>query len=176
IAGSAGVMLGLGFSFWAASRVTQPLRALASNVRDVAGGNWDARARIDSTDEVGQLGQDFNRMTEQLVEQRDRMIQAERVAAWRELARRLAHELKNPLFPLQITIENLQRSRHLPQEECDEVFAESTATLMAEIGNLKTIIARFSDFSKMPKPQESNLDVRGVMQRVLALFAPTLDQ
>ncbi len=50
-------------------------------------------------------------MTEQLVEQRDRMIQAERVAAWRELARRLAHELKNPLFPLQITIENLQRAR-----------------------------------------------------------------
>jgi two-component system nitrogen regulation sensor histidine kinase NtrY len=68
------------------------------------------------------------------------------------------------------------RARHLPQEQCDEVFAESTATLMAEIANLKTIIARFSDFSKMPKPQESNLDVRGVMQRVLALFAPTLDQ
>jgi two-component system, NtrC family, nitrogen regulation sensor histidine kinase NtrY len=68
------------------------------------------------------------------------------------------------------------RARRLPQEQCDEVFEESTATLMAEIGNLKTIIARFSDFSKMPKPQESNLDVRDVMQRVLTLFAPTLDQ
>jgi two-component system nitrogen regulation sensor histidine kinase NtrY len=68
------------------------------------------------------------------------------------------------------------RARHLPQEQCDEIFEESTATLMAEIANLKTIIARFSDFSKMPKPQESNLDVREVMQRVLALFAPTLDQ
>ena len=52
-----------------------------------------------SSDEVGQLAGDFNAMTEQLVEQRDRMIQAETVAAWRELARRLAHELKNPLFP-----------------------------------------------------------------------------
>ena len=68
------------------------------------------------------------------------------------------------------------RARHLPQQQYDEVFNESTATLMAEIANLKTIIARFSDFSKMPKPQESNLDVREVLQRVLALFAPTLDQ
>jgi two-component system, NtrC family, nitrogen regulation sensor histidine kinase NtrY len=68
------------------------------------------------------------------------------------------------------------RARHLPKEQCDEVFEESTATLMAEIANLKTIVARFSDFSKMPKPQESNLDVREVMQRVLVLFAPTLDQ
>jgi two-component system nitrogen regulation sensor histidine kinase NtrY len=115
-------------------------------------------------------------MTSQLVEQRERLVQAERVAAWRELARRLAHELNNPLFPLQLTVENMVRARHLPQEQCDEIFAESTATLMAEIANLKTIVARFSDFSKMPKPQESNLDVREVMQRVLALFAPTLDQ
>ncbi len=115
-------------------------------------------------------------MTSQLVEQRERLVQAERVAAWRELARRLAHELNNPLFPLQLTVENMVRARHLPQEQCDEIFEEGTATLMAEIANLKTIIARFSDFSKMPKPQESNLDVREVMQRVLALFAPTLDQ
>jgi nitrogen fixation/metabolism regulation signal transduction histidine kinase len=115
-------------------------------------------------------------MTSQLVEQRDRLVQAERVAAWRELARRLAHELKNPLFPLQLTVENMVRARRLPPEQYDEVFEESTATLMAEITNLKTIIARFSDFSKMPKPQESTLDVRDVIRGVLALFAPTLDQ
>jgi signal transduction histidine kinase len=70
----------------------------------------------------------------------------------------------------------MMRARRLPQEQYDEVFEEITATLMAEIANLKTIIARFSDFSKMPKPQESNLDVREVMQRVLLLFAPTLDR
>jgi two-component system nitrogen regulation sensor histidine kinase NtrY len=170
IAGSAGVMLGLGFSFWAASRVTQPLRALASNVRDVAGGNWDARARIDSTDEVGQLGQDFNRMTEQLVEQRDRMIQAERVAAWRELARRLAHELKNPLFPLQITIENLQRARQASPQQFDEVFRESTSTLLAELDNLKTIVGRFSDFARMPAPNLEPVDLNQVVQEVARLF------
>jgi len=174
IAGSAGVLLGLGFSFWAASRVTQPLLALASNVRDVASGNWDARARIDSTDEVGQLAQDFNRMTEQLVEQRDRMIQAERVAAWRELARRLAHELKNPLFPLQITIENLQRARQNSPQQFDEVFRESTTTLLAELDNLKTIVGRFSDFARMPAPHPEPVDLNHVVQEVAQLFDPQM--
>jgi two-component system, NtrC family, nitrogen regulation sensor histidine kinase NtrY len=170
IGGAAGVLLGLGFSLWAASRVTRPVLALASNVRDVAGGKWDARALVDSTDEVGQLAQDFNRMTEQLVEQRDRMIQAERVAAWRELARRLAHELKNPLFPLQITIENLQRARQASPEQFDEVFRESTSTLLAELDNLKTIVGRFSDFARMPAPHLEPVDLNQMVQDVVKLF------
>ena len=57
------------------------------------------------------------------------------MAAWRELARRLAHELKNPLFPLQITVENMQRARERYPEQFDEVFRESTATLLAELAN-----------------------------------------
>jgi len=175
IVGSAGVMLGLGFSFWAASRVTRPVRELASTVRDVAGGNWDARAPVESKDEVGQLAEDFNHMTEQLVEQRDRMIQAERVAAWRELARRLAHELKNPLFPLQITIENLQRARQASPDQFDEVFRESTTTLLAELDNLKTIVGRFSDFARMPAPHLETIDLNQIVQEVVKLFDPQIE-
>ena len=171
-----GILFAIAASLWIAARVSRPIEQLARAAGEVADGRWETRVSVGSHDEVGVLANSFNRMTSQLVEQRERLVQAERVAAWRELARRLAHELNNPLFPLQLTVENMVRARHLPQEQCDEVFEESTATLMAEIGNLKTIIARFSDFSKMPKPQESNLDVREVMQRVLALFAPTLDQ
>jgi two-component system nitrogen regulation sensor histidine kinase NtrY len=170
IVGIAGVLLGLLLSFWTASRVTRPLRQLASSVREVSGGKWDTRATIESKDEVGQLAQDFNRMTEQLVEQRDRMIQAERVAAWRELARRLAHELKNPLFPLQITIENLQRSRQVSPEQFDEVFRESTSTLLAELDNLKTIVGRFSDFAKMPAPQVESVNLNQIVNEVVKLF------
>lgn len=168
LVGSGAVLLGLALSFWTASRVTKPLRELTSSVRQVAGGRWDTRAVVGSSDEVGQLARDFNRMTEQLVEHRDRMIQAERVAAWRELARRLAHELKNPLFPLQITIENLQRARETPQFE--EVFRESTSTLLAELDNLKTIIGRFSDFAKMPAPQLEPVDLNQVARGVIQLF------
>jgi signal transduction histidine kinase len=172
--GGACVLLGLLLSFWVASRVTRPLRDLASSVREVAVGKWDTRANVSSSDEVGQLARDFNGMTEQLVEQRDRMIQAERVAAWRELARRLAHELKNPLFPLQITIENLQRSRDASPEQFDEVFRESTSTLLAELGHLKTIIGRFSDFAKMPAPQLETVDVNQVARETIQLFEAQL--
>jgi two-component system, NtrC family, nitrogen regulation sensor histidine kinase NtrY len=170
IVGFAAVLLGLVLSFWTASRVTRPLLQLASSVREVSSGKWDTRAAIASTDEVGQLAQDFNRMTEQLVEQRDRMIQAERVAAWRELARRLAHELKNPLFPLQLTIENLQRARQVSAEQFDEIFRESTSTLLAELDNLKTIVGRFSDFAKMPAPQVEPVNLNRIAEDVLKLF------
>jgi signal transduction histidine kinase len=172
----AGMLFAIAASLWIAARVSRPIEQLARAAGEVADGRWETRVSVGSHDEVGLLADSFNRMTSQLVEQRERLVQAERVAAWRELARRLAHELNNPLFPLQLTVENMVRARHLPQEQCDEVFAESTATLMAEIANLKTIVARFSDFSKMPKPHESNLDVREVMQRVLTLFAAALDQ
>ena len=171
-----GILFAIAASLWIAARVSRPIEQLARAAGEVADGRWETRVGVGSHDEVGLLADSFNRMTSQLVEQRERLVQAERVAAWRELARRLAHELNNPLFPLQLTVENMVRARHLPKEQCDEVFAESTATLMAEIANLKTIVARFSDFSKMPKPHESNLDVREVLQRVLTLFAPALDQ
>src|SRR6185312_16055981 len=92
------------------------------------------------------------------------------------LARRLAHELKNPLFPLQITVENLVCTRKLEPAEFDEVFEESTATLMAELNNLKTIIGRFSDFSKMPKPQLQEMDLREALRRLLSLYAPSLEE
>jgi two-component system nitrogen regulation sensor histidine kinase NtrY len=168
LVGTGAVLLGLLLSFWTASRVTRPLRELSSSVREVAHGKWDTRATAESSDEVGQLARDFNRMTEQLIEHRDRMIQAERVAAWRELARRLAHELKNPLFPLQITIENLQRARETPQFE--EVFRESTTTLLAELDNLKTIVGRFSDFAKMPAPELEPMDLNRAVREVVKLF------
>ncbi|HTW80023.1 MAG TPA: ATP-binding protein, partial [Terracidiphilus sp.] len=139
---------------------------------EVAAGNWDARVPERGRDEVSVLAKSFNHMTEQLLSQRERLIQSERVAAWRELARRLAHELKNPLFPLQLTVENLIRARQLPEAEFDEIFKESTTTLSAEITNLKTIIGRFSEFSKMPKPELERIDASDVVWRVALLHFP----
>ncbi|MGB6688956.1 MAG: ATP-binding protein [Terracidiphilus sp.] len=165
-----GILLAIAFSLWTAARVSRPIEQLAHAAEEVAGGNWDVRVPERGRDEVSVLAASFNHMTEQLVSQRDRLVQSERVAAWRELARRLAHELKNPLFPLQLTVENLVRARHLPPEEFDEVFNESTATLGTEIANLKTIIGRFSDFSKMPKPELERIDAKDAIERVRALY------
>jgi two-component system, NtrC family, nitrogen regulation sensor histidine kinase NtrY len=169
-----GILLAIVFSLWIAARVSRPIEQLARAAEEVAGGNWDARVRAHGRDEVSVLAHSFNHMTEQLSSQRERLIQSERVAAWRELARRLAHELKNPLFPLQLTVENLSRARALPEAEFDEIFRESTATLNAEIGNLKKIIGRFSDFSKMPKPELERIDAVDVVWRVALLHCPGL--
>jgi len=156
--------------WWATERVSRPVERLAAGVRAVSGGDWEARVPVSSQDEIGELARAFNRMTELLLEQRDRALQAERVAAWRELARRLAHELKNPLFPLQLTVENLQRAREQHPDQFDEVFRESTATLACELANMKSIIGRFSDFAKMPAPQVEPSDVREVVRETLRLL------
>jgi signal transduction histidine kinase len=169
-----GILLAIAFSLWIAARVSRPIEQLAQAAEEVAGGNWDVRVPPRGRDEVSVLARSFNHMTEQLVSQRDRLVQSERVAAWRELARRLAHELKNPLFPLQLTVENLVRARDLPEAEFDEVFRESTATLGTEIANLKTIIGRFSDFSKMPKPVLEHIDAKDVVWRAALLHFPNL--
>jgi two-component system, NtrC family, nitrogen regulation sensor histidine kinase NtrY len=170
--GAAGVFLGFLFAWWVSARVTRPVERLAEGARDVAAGHWDTRVEVSSSDEVGQLAVAFNDMTRQLAGQRERLLQAERVAAWRELARRLAHELRNPLFPLQITVENLQRARGLAGDQFDEVFAESTATLKAELANLNTIVGRFSDFSKMPAPQFERVNLNEAVRNAVRLFEP----
>ncbi|MGA7559552.1 MAG: ATP-binding protein [Terriglobales bacterium] len=176
LVGGAGILVAVLASLWFAARVTRPVVSLAEAARRVAAGDLGAKVEVESSDELGELAAAFNRMTEDLVQQKDRTLQAERVAAWRELARRLAHELKNPLFPLQVTVENLLRAKQKSSEMFEEVFQESTATLLAEIDNLKTIIGRFSEFSKMPQPQRKPTQVNDVVVSVLRVFHAQLQE
>jgi nitrogen fixation/metabolism regulation signal transduction histidine kinase len=169
-----GILLAILASLWIAARISRPIEQLAHAAEEVAAGNWETRVPQHGRDEISVLARSFNHMTSELVAQRDRLVQTERVAAWRELARRLAHELKNPLFPLQLTVENLIRARELPPDEFDEVFRESTRTLGMEIANLKTIIGRFSDFSRMPKPQLERIDANEALSRVAHLYFPAM--
>jgi signal transduction histidine kinase len=174
LVGGGVILLGLILGWWISARVTRPIEELATGARDVAAGHWAARVEVRSRDEIGQLADAFNEMTRQLAEQRERLVQTERVAAWRELARRLAHELKNPLFPLQLTVENLQRAREQTSEQFDEIFFESTATLRAELENLKSIVSRFSDFAKMPPPEFEPVDLNELVRGAIKLFEPQL--
>jgi len=169
---AAALLIGLLLSLWVAARITRPVRELADGAREVAAGRWETRIDVRGLDEIGQLGIAFNDMTRTLAIQRDRLLQTERVAAWRELARRLAHELRNPLFPLQITVENLQRAKHLDAKQFLEVFNESTATLKVELANLNAIVGRFSDFSKMQVPQFARMDVNEALRNIIRLFEP----
>jgi signal transduction histidine kinase len=169
---AAAILVGLLLTWWVSARITRPIVELAEGAREVAAGHWDTRINLKGRDETGQLAAAFNNMTQTLASQRERLVQTERVAAWRELARRLAHELRNPLFPLQITVENMQRGRQLGPEQFQEVFNESTATLKAELANLNSIVNRFSDFSKMPAPEFSRVDINESIRGAVRLFEP----
>jgi len=172
--GGSGILIAVVLSTWIAARVTRPVEQLASAAQQVADGDWNTQVPVFSNDELGQLAESFNQMTRQMLQQREHLVQTERVAAWRELARRLAHELKNPLFPLQITVENLLRAREQSPEMFQEIFRESTSTLLAEIQNLKNIIARFSDFSRMPQPTFQPVSLNDVVHGVMRLFQAQL--
>ncbi|MGB9512074.1 MAG: HAMP domain-containing sensor histidine kinase [Candidatus Acidiferrum sp.] len=166
----AAILIGLLLAWWVSKRITRPVEELANGARDVASGRWDTQIEVRGNDEVGQLAEAFNNMTNTLAAQKEKLVQTERVAAWRELARRLAHELRNPLFPMQITLENLQRARQLGPAQFQEVFAEGTATLKAELANLNSIVGRFSDFSKMPAPQLGRVNVNESLRNAVRLF------
>jgi nitrogen fixation/metabolism regulation signal transduction histidine kinase len=117
-------------------------------------------------------------MTAELRDSRDRLLQAERVAAWREMARRLAHELKNPIFPIQLSIETLRRV--LDQEERGQagaggpgfaaLFRESSDTILEELRSLRSIIEEFSQFARMPRPRLQPTDVNTLVEQALALY------
>jgi len=173
--GAMAIVFGFALSFVVSAKVTQPVEQLADAARTVAGGEWNVRLdHVRTTGEIKVLADAFDTMTRQLVDHRDRLVQAERVAAWRELARRLAHELKNPLFPLRITIDNLRRARSLSPAEFDEVFDESLTTLQTGLGNLNTVIGRFSDFARMPAPEFSQVSINEIVEQSVGLFRAQL--
>jgi nitrogen fixation/metabolism regulation signal transduction histidine kinase len=163
-------------------RIARPVRELAEGARRVAAGDLEAAVPVATTDEIGQLAGSFNAMTADLRDSRERLLQAERVAAWREMARRLAHELKNPLFPIQLSIETLRRV--LDQEQKGDVtagprfaalFRESSETIIEELGSLRKIIDEFSQFARMPRPQPAPTDVNALVEHTLALHRARMD-
>lgn len=169
--GALGIVFGSIISYLVAARVTRPIEQLAGAARSVAAGDWDVRVDdLHASGEVDDLARAFETMTRQLADQRDRLVQAERVAAWRELARRLAHELKNPLFPLRITIDNLRRAKPLPPAEFDEVFEESLTTMATGLASLNTVVGRFSDFAKMPAPEFATVALNDIVRDSIRLF------
>jgi nitrogen fixation/metabolism regulation signal transduction histidine kinase len=132
---------------------------------------------------VGALAEAFNSMTADLRASRERVVQAERVAAWREMARRLAHELKNPLFPIQLSIETLRRkldqqtsapagsapARNGEAVEFAALFRESSDTILDALQSLRRIVDEFAEFARMPRPQPRPTDVNATVEKVLAL-------
>jgi signal transduction histidine kinase len=166
-----GLALALLLGAVVARRTSRPLVELAGGAAAVARGELDVKVRAEGRDEVGELGRAFNRMTAELAAARESLVRAERVAAWREIAQRIAHEIKNPLTPIQMAVETLQRAQKKGAEQFDDLFAESAKTILDEVARLKAIVAEFSSFARLPAPRLQPCDLGEIVESALALYA-----
>uniref|UniRef100_UPI001FAF0A1E sensor histidine kinase n=4 Tax=Anaeromyxobacter TaxID=161492 RepID=UPI001FAF0A1E len=168
---AAGVLAAAAAGALLASRVTRPVDALRSAALRVAAGDLGARVEgVGASGEVGELVRAFNGMTADLAASRGRLAQAERIAAWREVARRLAHEIKNPLTPIAMSVETLRDAHARGRRDFGEIFDEGTRAIGEEVRRLKRIVDEFSRFARLPAPERAAISPEELVQSVLALF------
>jgi signal transduction histidine kinase len=153
-----------------ARRITHGLDQLVSGAQAAAKGDLEHRVPVVSSDEIGQVGSAFNRMMEDLRSAEERLVIAERIAAWQDIARRLAHEIKNPLTPIQMAMDNLRKTWRKQHPSFGEILEESTATVLEESDRLRRIVSEFSDFARMPKADPHPLDLSEAVGAALALY------
>jgi two-component system nitrogen regulation sensor histidine kinase NtrY len=119
---------------------------------------------------VAEVVRAFNAMTQDLAAGRAKLAQAERVAAWREVARRLAHEIKNPLTPIAMSVETLRDAHAKGRQDFPEIFDEGTQAIGEEVRRLKRIVDEFSRFARLPAPERAPVPAEELVGAVLALF------
>jgi signal transduction histidine kinase len=170
-----GLLLSVTLGFLVSRRVTRPVEALTDAAQQIAAGTpgvkVDARG---ASGELKALIETFNRMTDELKTATDSLVAAERVAAWQEVARRLAHEIKNPLTPIRMSLETLlaASARGQLDERFKALFSESARAVLEEVDRLKRIVDEFSHFARLPRPRPAPVDLAQVVQPVMALYAP----
>ena len=166
----AAFLLTAGAAFWVARvtarRIARPVRDLAVAADAIAAGDLSRRAPPGGEGEIGDLVVAFNRMGEQLEASRDELLRVERIAAWRDVARRVAHEIKNPLTPIRLAIHRLQGR----VSDDDGSARECLRSIAEEVESLGRIASSFSEFAKMPAPEPAPTDVAAIARGVVELF------
>lgn len=175
-AAGAGLLLSLILGVFIARGVATPLRSLIHGFELVALGEFAHRLTVDRRDELGEIFASFNRMTGELEQVRADLTRSERVAAWQGIARKIAHEIKNPLSPIQISVETLRKVYERGHPDFDTIFNESADTILEEVEKIRRIVQEFSDFARMPEPQFQQTDLREVIEKAIRLFRPKLQE
>jgi len=147
-----------------ARQIARPVKALARGTEQVAGGNLDVSIDVDAPDELGHLIGAFNRMTADLKNSKNDLIRAERVAAWQGIARRLAHEIKNPLTPISLAMHRIEKRTD------DPATADSIATVLEEVDNLTRLADEFSLYARLPEPAFETVDLGDLLRSVVDLY------
>ncbi|MFZ5443484.1 MAG: ATP-binding protein [Myxococcota bacterium] len=169
-----GILASVVLGFLVSRRITRPVEALTDAAQKIAGGT--PGVTVDGRGASGELKgliDTFNRMTGDLKDATDKLVASERIAAWQEVARRLAHEIKNPLTPIRMSLETLlAASQRGPLDErFHRLFSESARAVLEEVDRLKRIVDEFSQFARLPRPELAPHELAAVVQPVMALYA-----
>lgn len=166
-----GILAAYVAGYFIAKSVTKPIQNLVDGVGIISGGNLEHQIETNAQGEVKFLVDSVNKMTVSLKENRERALSAERVAAWQDVARTMAHEIKNPLWPIQSSIRSLKKAYQSNKDAFDEIFDDCTETVIEEVDVLRKIVDEFSQFARMPKPQLNECDLNEIMEYTLTLYS-----
>lgn len=156
-----------------ANSVTYPLVLIQENLRRMKIGTVSQPLVWKRDDEIGDLIKEYNSMVKALEESADKLARSERESAWREMARQVAHEIKNPLTPLKLGIQHLERAWKNKDERFDEKFKKFSTTFIQQIDSLSTIATEFSNFAKMPAASPLTFDLNTIADNAQNLFNET---
>jgi two-component system nitrogen regulation sensor histidine kinase NtrY len=150
------------------SRITKPLLLIQEKMSGVKLGRMNEKIEYKPKDEIGQLVHEYNRMVDELADSADKLARSERESAWREMARQVAHEIKNPLTPMKLSVQHLHRT--LKEGTDKDLVDRITQTLITQIDSLSNIASAFSNFAKMPLARPEKIDIANVLMHVKDLY------
>ena len=167
-------VLVIALSFWVsrtlARGINTPIQSLVAGTKQIADGNLDYKVEVLTDDEFADLARAFNRMGNDLKKRTEELRRAEQIAAWQDVAQKLAHEIKNPLTPIQLSAQRLQRRYQNDDEEFGELLDRCTQTIITEVEGLRHLLDEFSLLARMPSPQIASVNLRETIDETLDLF------
>jgi signal transduction histidine kinase len=161
------VLLGAGMGLYMAERIADPVRRLTRATRRIARGDFDAQIAVKSADELRRLVDAFNSMAAELKAQRVQLERTHRLEAWAEMARQVAHEIKNPLTPIQLSAEHLRRVHADRGEPLGDVVESCVSAILGQVRLLRRISAEFSSFASSPTAKPAPVDVPELVASVI---------
>lgn len=157
-------------AFFLSNYITKSLRTIADKLKGVQINSKNEPLKWKEEDEIGMLVKEYNRMISQLEDSAEKLAKTERESAWREMAKQVAHEIKNPLTPMKLSVQHLQRALKPDDPDYEEKLALFAQKLITQIDALTNIANEFSNFAKMPKSKLQKLDVVQVLRSSMELF------
>lgn len=164
------VVLAIVLALFVSNYITKPMQVIRDNLARLQLGKANQKIEWNREDEIGSLISEYNRMIDELAISAELLARSERETAWREMARQVAHEIKNPLTPMKLSVQYLQKAWKEKVPDWDNRLERFTKTMIEQIDNMSVIAREFSDFAKMPMTKNDYIDLRSVIPEVLDLY------